>query len=219
MKKSRQKRKEIEGKISVSSKGVGYVKTPDYEEDVEIDTRFLNTALHGDKVRMSLLSKTGGRMKGEITEILSRAKRGFAGVLEKEKGIFYLKPDDGKMYADILIPEKFLNQAKPGEKVFVKIVSWKDPKKAPEGKVSKILGHPGENEAQSATCPGRDSSVPGRAARGEMIRGAPARPRSGIFPEVSPRRTPRTDTERIRCVFVPLPNSSFETMRLETLAA
>jgi ribonuclease R len=52
------------------------------------------------------------------------------------------------MYTDILIPEKSLSGAKKGQKVFVEIVSWKDSRKAPEGKVIKILGKPGDNNVE-----------------------------------------------------------------------
>lgn len=52
------------------------------------------------------------------------------------------------MYTDILVPENKLNGAKIGQKVFVEIVAWQDPRKAPEGKVLKVLGRPGENEAE-----------------------------------------------------------------------
>ena len=52
------------------------------------------------------------------------------------------------MYTDILIPEGALNSAKTGQKVFVEIVSWKNARKAPEGKVIKILGQPGDNDTE-----------------------------------------------------------------------
>jgi ribonuclease R len=52
------------------------------------------------------------------------------------------------MYTDILIPEAGLNGAKIGQKVFVEITSWTDSHKAPEGKVIKILGRPGDNDTE-----------------------------------------------------------------------
>lgn len=138
----------LQGTISVSSKGTGYVKIEGYEEDPEIDFKHLNTALHGDTVEILLHPKGRGRLSAEVIKIISRAKKGFAGVLEKETGMFFLKPDDTKMYTDILIPEKMLNGAKSGQKVYTEIISWKDPRKAPEGKIKKILGRPGDNTAE-----------------------------------------------------------------------
>ena len=138
----------LEGSISISSKGTGYVSVAGQDEDIEIGHAYLNTALHGDIVEVLLHPKTDKRVTGEITKIVSRSKIGFAGILEEENGIFFLNPDDTKMYTDILIPEKMLGGAKNGEKVFAEIVSWSDPRKAPEGKIIKILGKPGENNTE-----------------------------------------------------------------------
>jgi ribonuclease R len=140
--------KNIQGLISISSKGTGYVKLEGYEEDPEIDFKHLNTALHGDMVEIILHPKGRSRLTAEVSKIITRAKNSFAGVLEKEKNMFFLKPDDTKMYTDILIPEKMLLGAKKGQKVFVEITSWKDPRKAPEGKIIKILGKPGDNDVE-----------------------------------------------------------------------
>src|SRR3989344_6443703 len=154
------KRNIIEGTISISSKGTGYVRVLDLKEDPEIDFRHLNTALHGDMVEILIHPKMqqkrsayakgfgGTRQGAEVTKIISRAKKSFAGVLEKENGMYFLKPDDTKMYTDILIPSKELHGAKVGQKVFVEIISWKDPMKAPEGRIGKILGRPGDNDVE-----------------------------------------------------------------------
>lgn len=138
----------LEGVISVSAKGTGYVKIPDKKEDIEIDFQDLNTALHGDLVEIIPHPKKHGRQTAEVFKILTRAKIRFVGVLETENKMFFLKPDDVKMYTDILIPEKFLNNAKVGQKVFVEIISWNNPRKMPEGKVINILGKPGENDTE-----------------------------------------------------------------------
>ena len=157
-----------EGIISISSKGTGYVAIGAEKskgEDPEIDFRHLNTALHGDLVEIVLSPKGRGRQTAEVTKILSRAKTRFAGVLEEENKMFFLKPDDTKMYTDILIPKESLNHAKTGQKVFAEIVSWKSAQKAPLGKIIKILGRPGDNDAEMhsiAIEKGFDSELPGK---------------------------------------------------------
>ena len=147
-KESKKMTNKLEGVISITSKGTGYLKALDYKDDIEISFKDLNTALHGDIVEVILHPKKQGRLTGEVSKIISRAKNGFSGILEKEDGVFFLKPDDTKIYTDILIPEKFLNGAKTGQKVYVQIISWADAKKAPEGKVEKILGIPGDNNTE-----------------------------------------------------------------------
>ena len=161
------------------------------QPDLEIDFKHLNTALHGDLVEIILHSKGrdsfrhgGARQTAEVLKIISRAKMRFVGVLEtspdlRDLGptpnlpsplrrgaggeVFFLKPDDIKMYTDILIPKEALNSAKSGQKVFVEIVSWIDPSKAPEGRVIKILGQPGDNDTEMqaiAIEKGFDSKLP-----------------------------------------------------------
>lgn len=153
------------GSISITSKGTGYVRVLDRKEDVEIDSKHLKTALHGDTVEIVLHPKMGGRDTGEVVNIVTRAKIRFAGVLEAENKLFFLKPDDTKMYMDILIPEAGLEGAKAGQKILAEIVSWADPRKAPEGKVIKILGMPGDNNAEMhaiAIEKGFDSELPAK---------------------------------------------------------
>jgi ribonuclease R len=151
LKKPSNFKQNLRGKISISSKGTGYVELEGQSkdaEDVEIEYKDLNAALHGDTVEIALMGKNRGRALGEVKKIIERAKNSFAGVLENENSMLFLKPDDTRMYTDILIPKNALHGAKVGEKVFVEIVSWKDPKKAPEGKVLQVLGRPGDNNVE-----------------------------------------------------------------------
>ncbi|MFA6520591.1 MAG: ribonuclease R [Candidatus Paceibacterota bacterium] len=158
----------LRGTISISAKGTGYVALGDSKnkgQDPEIDFKHLNTAMHGDTVEILLHPKGKGRQTAEVTKIISRAKMRFAGILELEKSIFFLKPDDTKMYTDILIPKEFLNGAKVGQKVFAEITSWKEREKAPLGKVVKVLGYPGDNDTEMhaiAMEKGFDSELPNK---------------------------------------------------------
>lgn len=152
MKKGSKKKHEIKanlrGPISLTQKGVGYVRVEGWKEDIEVDARHLRTALHGDTVEIFLHPRKGKRQTAEVTQILSRAKSGFAGVLIKNNGAYILEPDDTRMYTNILVLEKDLNGAKPGDKVFGKIILWKDQKSMPEGVITDIFGRPGENNAE-----------------------------------------------------------------------
>jgi ribonuclease R len=143
------------GTISITSKKDGYVRVTELHEDgsIFVDHDHLKTALHGDIVEVELHGKKKNQkgedeMYGEVTKIVDRARQGYAGVLEEENGMFFLLPDDKKMYTDILIPNNERMNAEVGMKVIAQITNWTDPKKAPIGKVSTVLGHPGDNDAE-----------------------------------------------------------------------
>lgn len=138
----------MEGIISISHKGIGTINRGK-DNEVEVGHTFLHTALHGDTVRVLLHPKDHDKIeKGEVSEILRRSKKGFAGVLEKEHDMYFLVPSDLKMYADIIIPSDKLNGAVVGQKIFVIITDWKDAQKAPVGEVIKVLGMPMEHNAE-----------------------------------------------------------------------
>ena len=139
----------LSGIISINSKGLGFVKIEGFEEDIVILEDSLNTAMHGDEVSISLLSKLDrGRKTGEVSKILKRAKDKFVGVLNRAGDIFFLLPDDRRMYKDILISKDNLLGAEESQKIQVEIINWSDPKKNPEGKVIKILGKKGDNSVE-----------------------------------------------------------------------
>lgn len=145
---TKNKERTIIGNINISAKGIGFVKIND-NESVEIQHLSLKTALHGDNVEVLLYpTKPNETQKGEVVEIHNRSKKGYAGVIEKDRETFFLVPSDPKVYVDIIIPSHKLNGAKEGEKVFVKIEEWKDMNKPPIGKVEKVLGKPMENNAE-----------------------------------------------------------------------
>jgi ribonuclease R len=139
----------IEGIITISHKGFGSVRVKGQDDPIEIDHSFLNTACHGDTVKILLHPKRSGEAQtGEVHEILRRSKKGYSGVLEKENDTYFLVPSDLRMYADIIIPENKLAGAKIGQKIFVTITDWTDHKKAPIGTVEKVLGMPMEHNAE-----------------------------------------------------------------------
>ncbi len=150
MEESHSEKPKIIATISLNSKGVGFVSTDLFKEDVEIQTAFLNTALNKDEVEV-LIHPTFSRQKrpmGEVLKVIKRAKDSFVGILEKENGEFFLVPDDKKMYVDILIHKVNAKDAIGGEKVLVKIIKWDDPKKTPEGEIVRILGKKGDHNVE-----------------------------------------------------------------------
>src|SRR3989344_2784634 len=139
----------VEGTIRVTAKGVGYVEVEGMKEEIEIEGENLNTALDRDRVKIVLYGKSANaRQGGEVTEILFRNKTKFVGVIEMNGGSYFLRPDDFKMYRAILIPKEMLHGAEVGQKVFVDMKHWSDPKLDPTGEVKKILGKPDEHNVE-----------------------------------------------------------------------
>lgn len=157
-------KKNIHGRITLTSKGEGYVRlTEEHEkidpsfkdgESVFIDHEHLNCALHGDLVEVEVLGKNKNHKTGEdiffgkVNEILERSKYGHAGKLEEDHGVFFLIPDDKKTYTDFIIKKEDADGAQVGDKVIAEIINWTDHKKSPFAKVVKVLGKPGENDAE-----------------------------------------------------------------------
>lgn len=143
------KKSNLIAEITVSKRGVGYVSNDGFEEDIEIPNDYINTALNKDIVEIILHPKIEGeRIKGEVINIVKRAKTHFVGTIEKNDGLFFLAPDDQRMYIDILLNVPQNKDNIDGMKALVELTHWSNPKKNPEGKIIKILGEKGDNNVE-----------------------------------------------------------------------
>ncbi|MEN9880981.1 MAG: ribonuclease [Candidatus Parcubacteria bacterium] len=143
------------GIISITSKKDGYVRVTELEKEgaIFIDHSHLNTSLYHDTVEVELLGKHTNQkgeqeMYGKVTKVIERSKKGYAGTLEVDHGMYFLVPDDKRMYTDIMIDANHLHGAEAGMKVIASILDWTDHKKSPLGAITYVLGHPGENNAE-----------------------------------------------------------------------
>lgn len=149
--KNTNKQSAKKGIISITSMGTGYVTAVGFDEDVQIQPQFLNTALHGDEVEVVLFpSVEGEKLNGEIVGVLKRAKMEFVGTIDKRKGsdFSFVVPDDKRMYMDIFISPSDTKNIQNGFKALVQIKRWDDPKKNPEGKILKVIGKKGDNDVE-----------------------------------------------------------------------
>jgi ribonuclease R len=116
-------------------------------------------AFHGDRVvvrRMSTPKRVysrgkGGRrlskqkeITGRVIEIVERKNPNMVGTLRKAQYFWYVVPDNPVIHKDIVVqpPKKSgLDPApKVGDKVLVKMESWKDRNSSPEGTIIEVLG-------------------------------------------------------------------------------
>ncbi|MBT8394800.1 MAG: ribonuclease R [Flavobacteriaceae bacterium] len=137
------------GILDVSSKGTGYVICKDFDEDIFIAANNLNKALNGDEVELYVYKRRKrGKLEGEITQVLNRAKTDYVGVIQINKNYAFVIPDNSKMYKDIFVPKNKTKNAQDGDKVLVSLEDWPDNADSPFGKVLKLLGRPGEHNTE-----------------------------------------------------------------------
>jgi ribonuclease R len=139
----------IIGRVDMTQHGTAYVKRDDGEEDVFIASEYKHTALHGDKVKVSLFAhQVNGKQGGEIIEVMERSKSVFVGVLQVHYNYAFLIPDDKKMHINIFIPKEKIGKAKQGDKAIAKITEWTPDEENPFGEIIEVLGKPGNHETE-----------------------------------------------------------------------
>ncbi len=162
--KDKDKKYSIQGTISTTAKGVGFVdvvtgkggKSSGKNKDgdsIHIDEGLLNTALNGDLVEVSVEEKrVQGRLskEGKVVKVLKRAKEHFVGIAKEEGGQVVIIPDDKKMYTNLTLSKDDPKYAtvKNGDKVYVKMISWLNTEAQPQCKVVRVLGQKGNNDVE-----------------------------------------------------------------------
>ncbi|MBQ0768177.1 MAG: RNB domain-containing ribonuclease, partial [Bizionia sp.] len=139
------------GKFDATARGSGYVICDEFEDDIYIASNNVNKALHGDEVELYVYKrKKRGKLEGEITKVISRAKTEYVGVIQihEKKNFAFVVPDSNKMYTDIFVPINKINKAEDGDKVLVQLEEWPQKADSPNGKVLKVLGRPGEHNTE-----------------------------------------------------------------------
>ena len=139
----------LEGIVDHVNPRFAYINTGS-ENDIYVRTQDLATALHGDTVRVSLISqRKGQKPEGRVEEILKRSRTRFVGRLELSPNRFaFVVPDFKKIYQDFFIYQENVDKAQHNDKVLFEVTKWGDGDRNPEAKVIEILGKTGENEAE-----------------------------------------------------------------------
>ncbi len=141
------KKNSLVGPISINTKGVGFFdpnpEEKNRENNIEIQPKDVNRALHGDTVEIELTGeKIKNREQGRVVKVIKRAKEEFVGVIIERDGKKFVMPDDQRLYVDISLSNDA--DVNVGEKVLVKIVDWD----TLTGEVMKVIGQKGENNTE-----------------------------------------------------------------------
>ena len=140
----------LRGRISINSKGIGFLMQENVEEDIEIAPEDTYIALSGDEVNVKLTGKKSahGRKLGAVVEVIARKQTSFVGTSIRESGVTFGIADSRKIH----VPFVLINaDVEPGYKILFELLNWKNPNEAPTGKLIEIIGKKGDNDAEMAS--------------------------------------------------------------------
>jgi ribonuclease R len=144
----------VEGYLSMTPRGAGFVAREG--GDVYVAPESIGGAMHGDKVRVSVVARGTRGPEGEVVEVLERGAERVAGILRRRGKSAWLEPDDTRLRGPIVLssstdrtPEG--NSGRDGDAAVVTITRWPTmPGENPEGKLDAVLGRPGELSVEVA---------------------------------------------------------------------
>ncbi len=131
--------------------GAGFVLTA-HGEEYFIPDFCVNTAMHEDKVEVSILKhkpNNGKAAEACVIRIAERKRKEFVGKVKKDLSGFYFKPDNAKLPSKMLFDSESEAGIKEHDKILVKFVAWPDPGSYPKVKILQILGKSGEHEVET----------------------------------------------------------------------
>ena len=131
-----------EGSIEFSTNGHGNVKIG--EKEIFIYKKNTLNSLHLDKVVIEVF-KGEKKLEGKVIETTSRFKNEFVGRVHINGKLTFVIPDSNKIPVDFYIKGGL--KAEDNQKVIVELTKW-DGSKSPQGKITKILGDVGDNNAE-----------------------------------------------------------------------
>ena len=138
-----------EGTVDMTRSGDAYITGTGLGNDIHVSAKYMNTAMHGDKVRIRAWTPRGRRKpEGEVVKVLERAREHFIGTL-------WLYPRhaivglDTRLPMDVTVELDRIRDAQDGDRVVVQILEWAGGKhKSPTGAVTAVLGKAGSNDVE-----------------------------------------------------------------------
>ena len=135
-----------EGYYRKNSKGFGFVKLEDREEEIYISKENSLNALNRDHVLIEITDE-GNKIKrpeGKVVRILKHEKDTVVGTFQYNKNFGFVIPDDKNFGTDIFISKKNFGKARNNHKVLAKITKYPKNGKKAEGKIIEVLGNVNE---------------------------------------------------------------------------
>ena len=136
-----------EAELIIIPTGKGVVKIDGYDDEIFISKKYLNKALHGDIVEVSIIKKEN-KEEARVELIKKRNNKEYVGVFDRQKDFGFVLCRNGRMYTDLFIERNEMKEFKNGEKVVAVFKNWEDKRDSPSGTIIKSLGKPGESETE-----------------------------------------------------------------------
>ncbi len=132
-----------EGRIDFFTNGSANLVVDNSE--IFIFKKNTGNSLNQDVVKIEVFKSNSSKLEGRVIEVISRFKKEFVGKVQKFNNTTFVIPDSNKIVVDFYIKGGL--KANDGQKVLVELVKW-DSFKSPQGKIVKILGDSGDNNAE-----------------------------------------------------------------------
>ena len=137
------------GTVDITGRGNAYIVIEGMDDDVFVPFNKLKKAFHKDTVEVYIFPRRKGKkLEGEITKVVERKKMEFVGIVDMQKTFAFIRPTDFRMYTDIFVSQDKIGKANDGDKVIVEVTEWPDNADSPFGRVTEVLGKPGEHDTE-----------------------------------------------------------------------
>ncbi len=138
-----------EGALSLNPRGFGFVTAAGHE-DLYVAPEAIGAALHGDRVEVSVLSRSSRGAEGRIESIVRRRNPRVAGVLRRRGKSTWLEPDDSRVRGPIVLTDGS-REGRDGAAAVVNITRFpQSGDENPEAELLTVLGAPGDPNVEVA---------------------------------------------------------------------
>jgi ribonuclease R len=138
-----------EGVLSVNQRGFGFVNAVGHD-DAYIAPEAIGPALHGDKVKITIVNRTSRGIEGRVDFVVVRRNPRVAGVLRRRGRSAWLEPDDTRLRGPIVLSNA-MKIGQDGDAAVAEITKFPEfGDENPEGELITVLGAPGDPNVEVA---------------------------------------------------------------------
>ena len=135
----------VVGRLSVTSKGDGFVAPDAGGQEVFVPGLSLESAMDGDQVVTRVEGRPRGRSPvGRVIKVLERAHQTLVGVYQSTRSFGVVHPQNRRIHREVLVVQGEENGATDGDVVVVRITTFGSGKMNPTGTVETVLGKTGD---------------------------------------------------------------------------